>query len=103
MAGAAGPDLRSLGAPVAQGITLGLLALVQFVLLMSINLPVVAVPAVGRDLELPPATAQFVVTAYALAWGALLLIGGRTADLVGRRKVLVAGLWVFVSVRRIAS
>lgn len=104
MAGTSGATaLRSPTAPAAPGITLWLLALVQFLLLMSINLPVVAVPAVGRELELPAATAQFVVTAYALAWGALLLLGGRTADLVGRRKVLVSGLWVFIAGSLIGS
>jgi MFS family permease len=84
-------------APDSRGLILGLLSLTQFLLLMSINLPVVAVPAVGRELGLPPETAQFVVTAYALAWGALLLLGGRTADLFGRRKILVIGLWVFTA------
>jgi MFS family permease len=44
-----------------------------------------------------------VVTAYALVWGALLLLGGRTTDLVGRRRVLVAGLWVFVAGSLLAS
>jgi MFS family permease len=86
---------RNIAATESRGLILWLLCLTQFLLLMSINLPVVAVPAVGRDLGLPPETAQFVVTAYALAWGALLLMGGRTADLFGRRKILVIGLWVF--------
>jgi predicted MFS family arabinose efflux permease len=76
---------------------LGLLALAQFTVLLSINLPVVAVPAVARDLGLPLASAQFVVTAYALVWGSLLLLGGRSADLLGRRRVLLLGLWVFVA------
>ena len=55
----------------------------------------VALPAIERDLGTPHADLQWVVTAYTLSLGALLLVGGRAGDLYGRRRVLVAGLVVF--------
>jgi predicted MFS family arabinose efflux permease len=54
---------------VAKPLALGLLAGAQFLVFLSINIPIVAVPAVANDLEIAPVNAQFVVTAYALAWG----------------------------------
>jgi len=88
---------------VARTIVLGVVAAVQFLVLLSITSPIVAFPAVGRDLSIPAAYVQFVVTAYALSFGALLLLGGRTADIVGRRRVLLGGLWCFALASALAS
>jgi EmrB/QacA subfamily drug resistance transporter len=55
----------------------------------------VALPAIQREFHTAPDDLQWVVTAYTLSLGAFLLVGGRAADLFGRRRVLVAGLSVF--------
>jgi MFS family permease len=55
----------------------------------------VALPSIQRDLDLGPSDLQWVVIAYGLTFGGFLLLGGRTADLLGRRNVLVVGLTLF--------
>ena len=67
----------------------------QFVDVLSVTAVVVALPDVKRDLDLSSASAQGVVSAYALLFGALLLLAGRLADLYGRRRLLVLGLATF--------
>jgi EmrB/QacA subfamily drug resistance transporter len=55
----------------------------------------VALPSIERELGLTMAVAQWVVTGYAIAFGGLLILGGRAADLLGRRRMFIAGLVVF--------
>jgi len=55
----------------------------------------VALPSIERELDLTTAVAQWVVTGYAIAFGGLLILGGRAADLLGRRRMFIAGLVVF--------
>ena len=55
----------------------------------------VALPSIQADLEFSQHNLQWVVSAYALTFGGLLLLGGRAADLLGRRRVFVAGVAVF--------
>src|SRR4029077_15561136 len=55
----------------------------------------VALPSIQADLEFSPDDLQWVVSAYALTFGSLLLLGGRAAALLGRRRVFVAGVAVF--------
>ena len=55
----------------------------------------VALPSIGADLGIAVGDLQWVITAYTLAFGGLLLLGGRAADLLGRRRVFLAGLVVF--------
>src|SRR5207245_3641958 len=57
----------------------------------------VALPAIGRKLHMPESALQWVVTGYALTFGGFLLLGGRAADLLGRRRILMAGLAVFTA------
>ncbi len=67
----------------------------QFVLQLDFSIVNVALPSVLRDLRLPPAQLQWIVTGYALTFGSLLLAGGRAADVLGRRRVFTGGLIVF--------
>jgi EmrB/QacA subfamily drug resistance transporter len=67
----------------------------QFMVILDITVVNVALPAIGDALDLAAADLQWVVTAYVLFSGGLLLLGGRLADLAGRRRVLLAGLAVF--------
>ena len=55
----------------------------------------VALPSIQRELGFPAAAAQWVVTGYAITFGGLLILGGRAADLFGRRRMLVTGLIAF--------
>src|SRR5438477_1211403 len=55
----------------------------------------VAIPSIQKDLKIAESTVQWVVTAYAITYGGFLLLGGRMADLLGRRRVFVVGLVLF--------
>lgn len=76
-------------------IALALLSVAQFVVVLDASIMNIALPAIGRELGASTQTLSWVVNAYVLAFGGLLLLGGRLADLLGRRRVLVAGLLVF--------
>src|ERR1700754_3779153 len=62
---------------------------------LDVSMVGVALPSIQSDLHLTPSQLQWVVSGYVLGYGGLLLLGGRMADLLGRRKVLLAGLSVF--------
>ena len=72
-----------------------LVAIAQFMLVLDVSITNVALPAIGRDLHLTADALQWVVTAYALSFGGFLLLGGRAADLFGRRLVLMGGMAAF--------
>ncbi|NKS54209.1 MFS transporter [Rhodococcus hoagii] len=71
---------------------LGLIALVQLMLALDASVVNVALPEVQQTLGISDDARQWVVTAYALIFGALLLLGGRVADSVGRKRALLTGL-----------
>jgi EmrB/QacA subfamily drug resistance transporter len=72
-----------------------LLAVAFFMVVVDLTIVNVALPTIGRKLHFPQSDLQWVVTAYALAFGGFLLLGGRAADLLGRRRLCMAGLAVF--------
>src|SRR3954451_25204810 len=55
----------------------------------------VAIPSIQKDLKIAESTVQWVITAYAITFGGFLLLGGRMADLLGRRRIFLVGLVVF--------
>jgi MFS family permease len=67
----------------------------QFVLQLDFSIVNVALNTIQRELGMAPADLQWIVTGYALTFGSLLLAGGRLADLLGRRRLLVIGLILF--------
>jgi EmrB/QacA subfamily drug resistance transporter len=75
--------------------TLALLAFAMLIVSLDQYIVVVALPAIGRDLEYSAQTLQLVISAYAVASAGFLLLGGRAADLLGRRRVFVAGLGLY--------
>src|SRR5215213_8544499 len=77
------------------GLALALLATTQFVLILDIAIVTVALPSIGTDLEFAAADLSWVINAYALLFGGFLLLGGRMSDLVGRRRMFMAGLVLF--------
>lgn len=76
-------------------LALALLCAVQFMVVLDIAIVNVALPSIQIDLGFSESSLQWVISAYALVFGGFLLLGGRAADLVGRRRVFVAGLIVF--------
>src|SRR5437773_2554440 len=72
-----------------------LLALAFFMTVIDLTIVNVSLPAIGRDLHFSQTNLQWVVTAYALTFGGFLLLGGRAADLLGRRRILMLGLGLF--------
>src|SRR6478672_11886449 len=62
---------------------------------LDVSMVGVALPSIQADLGLTTSQLQWVVSGYVLGYGGLLLLGGRTADLLGRRRVLITGLSVF--------
>ena len=69
---------------------LGLLCAAQFMLVLDITAVNVALPTIGRDLELATSQLTWVITAYVVSFGGLMLLGGRLADVVGREPEVVA-------------
>ncbi len=74
-----------------------LLAVAYFMTVVDFTIVNVSLPTIGRDLHLSATGLQWVVTAYALTLGGFLLLGGRAADLLGRRRILMLGLGVFTT------
>ncbi|NEB74687.1 MFS transporter [Streptomyces sp. SID14478] len=72
-----------------------LLAVAYFMTAVDMLIVNVALPTIGGELRFAEADLQWVVTAYAVAFGGFLLLGGRSADLLGRRRMFMAGLAVF--------
>ncbi|HEX6149503.1 MFS transporter [Nocardioides sp.] len=75
--------------------TLRLLGIAQLMLIVDITVVAVALPDLGRDLTLSREALTWVVSAYTLVFGGLMLLGGKAADLLGSRKVVLTGLTVF--------
>jgi EmrB/QacA subfamily drug resistance transporter len=78
-------------------LALALLATVQFMVVLDIAIVNVALPSIQVDLGFSQENLQWVISAYALLFGGFLLLGGRAADLLGRRRLFVAGLIVFTA------
>jgi EmrB/QacA subfamily drug resistance transporter len=74
-----------------------LLAVSFFMTVIDLTIVNVSLPTIGRDLHFSQTNLQWVVTAYALTFGGFLLLGGRAADLLGRRRILMVGLGVFTA------
>src|SRR3954451_1143323 len=89
------PFAPSFRRPRRQTAILALLALAMLIVSLDQYIVVVALPEIGRDLGYSAQTLQAVISAYAVASAGFLLLGGRAADIVGRRRVLVTGLALY--------
>jgi EmrB/QacA subfamily drug resistance transporter len=76
-------------------LALGLLSVVQFMVVLDLAIVNVALPSIQVDLGFSRENLQWMISAYALVFGGFLLLGGRAADLLGRRRLFLAGLVVF--------
>lgn len=76
---------------------LGLVGIAQLMLILDVTVVAIALPHMGADLGLQRETLTWVVSGYTLAFGGLLLLGGRAADLFGARRLLLTGLLLFAA------
>jgi len=76
-------------------LALALLSVVQFMVVLDIAIVNVALPSIQVDLGFSQENLQWVISAYALVFGGFLLLGGRAADLLGRRRIFLLGVVVF--------
>src|SRR4051794_36231037 len=74
-----------------------LLCVAQLMVILDISAVNVALPNLARDLQIPKADIGWTITSYSLIFGSLLLLGGRAADLLGRRRVFLTGLGLFMT------
>src|SRR5580700_6938521 len=89
------PQTSPLYTPRGKNLALALLAMTQFVIVIDASIVNVALPSIGAALHFAPADLSWVVNAYVLTFGGFLLLGGRVADLLGRRRMFMLGLVVF--------
>lgn len=82
---------------------LAVLALAQFMVVLDVTIVNVALPDIQGDLGFSAEGLQWVISAYTLTFGGFLLLGGRAADLLGRRAVFVAGLVLFTASSLVAG
>src|SRR5882757_9595990 len=76
-------------------LALGLLCVAQFVVVLDASIVNVALPSIGKALDFSQQNLSWVVNAYTLTFGGFLLLGGRLADYLGRRRMFMLGLGVF--------
>src|SRR5437764_4863933 len=74
---------------------LAVLVAAQFMVVLDVAIVNVALPTIKTDLHFSQESLQWVVTAYSILFGGVLLLGGRMADLLGRRRLFVGGLTLF--------
>jgi EmrB/QacA subfamily drug resistance transporter len=89
------PVPEALYSPRAKNLALLLLAMTQFVVVIDASIVNVALPSIGRHLHFSRTDLSWVVNAYTLTFGGFLLLGGRLADLLGRRRMFMLGLVLF--------
>src|SRR5438445_9264380 len=76
-------------------IALAVIVAAQFMVVLDVAIVNFALPSIKDDLHFSQESLQWVITAYAILFGGFLLLGGRLADLLGRRRLFLAGLALF--------
>src|SRR5437764_14015051 len=90
-------DIPSPGAAIHRWRAFAVLAVSFFMTIVDLTIVNVALPTIGRKLHFSETNLQWVVTAYGLTFGGFLLLGGRAADLLGRRRMMMIGLALFTA------
>ena len=78
-------------------LVLCLVCLAQFMVILDATIVNVALPSIQADLDISESSLQWIVNAYALLFGGFLLLGGRAGDLIGRKRIFLAGLVLFTA------
>jgi EmrB/QacA subfamily drug resistance transporter len=94
-AAAPAPATTTAAGRTRRPLQLALILVAAFMVVLDFSIVNVALPSIERELRMPPDAVQWVVTGYAISFGGLLILGGRAADLLGRRRMFVAGLIAF--------
>jgi EmrB/QacA subfamily drug resistance transporter len=89
------PRATETGADRRRWLALAVIVTAQFMVVLDVAIVNVALPSIQTDLHFSQESLQWVITAYAICFGGVLLLGGRLADLLGRRRLFMAGLIVF--------
>src|SRR3954469_1000843 len=76
-------------------VTLVLVCMAQFMVILDATIVNVALPTIQRDLDFSQANLQWVINSYTLLFGGFLLLGGRAADILGRKRIFIAGVILF--------
>jgi EmrB/QacA subfamily drug resistance transporter len=84
-------------APRSKWLVLAVVGAAFFMTILDVAIVNVAIPSIQKDLKIAESTVQWVITAYAITFGGFLLLGGRMADLLGRRRIFVGGLVLFTA------
>jgi len=87
------PPVR--GAHSNRWLILVIVCLAQFMVILDATIVNIALPSIQRDLQFSPGDLQWVINSYTLVFGGFLLLGGRAADLLGRKRIFIAGVVVF--------
>jgi EmrB/QacA subfamily drug resistance transporter len=87
--------MNSLHSPRAKWLALALIVSAQFMVVLDVAIVNVALPSIKTDLDFSQESLQWVITAYSIMFGGALLLGGRLADILGRRRLFMIGLAVF--------
>jgi EmrB/QacA subfamily drug resistance transporter len=90
-------DATSMTTPERRWSALALIVTAQFMVILDVAIVNVALPSIKTDLNFSQTNLQWVISAYAIMFGGVLLLGGRLADLLGRRRLFVAGLALFAA------
>ncbi len=93
--GASEPEATPSGRSQRLGWALVLICIAQLMVVLDATIANIALPYIGKDLHMSGTNLTWIVTGYSLAFGGLLLLGGRLGDLYGRRRVFMTGLTVF--------
>jgi EmrB/QacA subfamily drug resistance transporter len=95
--GGAAPGVPTAQAPRRLGLALAVIATAELMIILDLTIVTVALPHIQRALGFSGSNLEWVVNAYAVVFGGLLLLGGRSGDLLERRRILITGLLVFVA------
>jgi len=101
--GAPGPEVGRMAADPRRWLILGTIGLAQLMIVLDLTVVNIALPSAQHSLHFATVDRQWVVTAYALAFGSLLLLGGRLADLLGRKVTFMVGLAGFAAVSAVGG
>jgi EmrB/QacA subfamily drug resistance transporter len=82
-------------APKSLALALVVICTAQLMVVLDATIVNIALPSIEKDLGFSKANLQWVLTAYTLAFGGFLLLGGRAGDILGRRRVFIFGIWLF--------
>src|SRR2546429_9820152 len=92
MTAAAAPPARRAASRVDPNAVLALVAVAQFMVILDASIVNVALPTIKRDVGFSEQSLSWILNAYTLIFGGFLLLGGRLADRLGRRRLFIAGL-----------